>query len=50
MEEPEEDNCKVCGGLIYLIDCPTGNWWAHHVHPSNDHDAVPMRGNHGKTP
>ena len=44
--ESHEDNttfaiCRVCGGLIGWIDCPTGGWWAHDVHPADDHDADP---------
>lgn len=32
--------CEDCGGLIAWIDAPTGGWWAHDVHPDDDHDAV----------
>lgn len=40
--------CGVCGHRVGWIDCPTGGWWAHEVHPSDDHDAmecVPESGN-----
>ncbi len=32
--------CRQCGKRMAWIDCPTGGWWAHDVHPSDDHDAV----------
>lgn len=31
--------CGVCGHRVGWIDCPTGGWWAHEVHPDDDHDA-----------
>jgi len=31
--------CHVCGKLCEWIDCPTGGWWSHRVHPADDHDA-----------
>ncbi|MGW4786144.1 hypothetical protein [Streptomyces sp. NPDC004230] len=34
-------DCLVCGTPIAWVDCPTGGWWAHDVHPSDDHDATP---------
>lgn len=39
--EPWEDeqSCVTCGDAIRWIDCPTGGWWQHHTHPSDDHDA-----------
>lgn len=37
--EPEIKCCDICGGEIHWIDCPTGGWWAHEVHPRDDHDA-----------
>lgn len=35
--------CRRCGTRMQWIDCPTGGWWAHDVHPSDDHDAVRRR-------
>lgn len=32
--------CRQCGKRMAWIDCPTGGWWAHDVHPADDHDAV----------
>ena len=40
VDEPVKDNCSVCDGLMYWIECPTGNWWKHAVHPDDDHDAT----------
>lgn len=37
-------DCAHCGALIEWIDCPTGGWWAHDVHPADDHDAEPVAG------
>lgn len=37
-------DCAACGELMDYVDCPTGGWWAHRVHPSDEHDA--MRGMH----
>lgn len=34
-------DCRRCGGVIGWIDCPTGGWWSHRVHPRDDHDAEP---------
>lgn len=31
--------CRRCGGPAEWIDCPTGGWWAHDVHPADGHDA-----------
>ena len=33
--------CQACKGDCTWIDCPTGGWWAHDVHPADEHDAVP---------
>lgn len=33
------ENCEVCGRLVTWVDCPTGGWWMHRVHPADDHDA-----------
>lgn len=32
--------CGVCGHAVGWINSPTGGWWAHEVHPSDDHDAT----------
>lgn len=32
--------CDTCGTGITWIDCPTGGWWAHDVHPADHHDAA----------
>ncbi len=32
--------CVVCGGVLMWIECPTGSWWAHVVHPANNHDGI----------
>lgn len=32
--------CAPCGQPIRYVDCPTGGWWAHEVHPADDHDAA----------
>lgn len=39
--EPPPRLCRHCLGRIEWIDCPTGGWWAHDVHPADDHDADP---------
>lgn len=31
--------CRSCGTGVQWIECPTGGWWAHLVHPPDDHDA-----------
>lgn len=31
--------CGTCRRLAQWIDCPTGGWWAHLVHPTDNHDA-----------
>ena len=31
--------CRRCNGVATWIDCPTGGWWAHDVHPTNGHQA-----------
>lgn len=33
-------SCATCAEAVYWIDCPTGGWWAHAVHPNDDHDAA----------
>lgn len=30
--------CIKCGGLIGYVDAPTGGWWRHYYHPSDNHD------------
>lgn len=34
--------CGDCDGLVDWITCPTGGWWAHRVHPEDNHDASPV--------
>ncbi len=34
--------CMTCESFIGWVDCPTGGWWAHEVHPLDGHDAVRM--------
>ncbi|MFE7744428.1 hypothetical protein [Nocardia sp. NPDC057455] len=34
--------CTVCGTGIHWIECPTGGWWAHEVHPADHHDAATL--------
>lgn len=29
--------CKACGGICRWVSCPTGGWWAHLEHPTDDH-------------
>lgn len=36
-----EATCNRCYTICYWIDCPTGGWWAHIVHPDDGHDADP---------
>lgn len=36
---PKTGQCAVCGGGIWLQDCPTGSWWVHNQHPADNHDA-----------
>jgi hypothetical protein len=31
--------CAVCRQGADWVDCPTGSWWAHWVHPEDNHDA-----------
>lgn len=38
-EPSHVDYCNPCGELIEWVDCPTGGWWAHWVHPDDGHDA-----------
>jgi hypothetical protein len=33
--------CKRCQTKIGWVECPTGSWWAHEVHPADGHDAEP---------
>lgn len=33
--------CSHCGAAIDWIECPTGSWWAHRIHPADGHDAHP---------
>jgi len=30
--------CQLCRKLVEWVDCPTGGWWAHRVHPADNHD------------
>lgn len=32
--------CGACGHRVLWIDCPTGGWWSHAVHPADGHDAA----------
>lgn len=34
--------CMACGCRIEWIECPTGGWWAHLIHPVDEHDAKPV--------
>ncbi len=34
-------DCERCGGPVDWVDCPTGGWWAHRLHPADGHDAAP---------
>jgi hypothetical protein len=34
--------CMTCESFIRWIDCPTGGWWAHEIHPADGHDAIRM--------
>jgi hypothetical protein len=43
-EEHPEATCQHCSGAIEWVDCPTGGWWAHAVHPADHHDAIPFAG------
>ncbi|MCX4778129.1 hypothetical protein [Streptomyces sp. NBC_01264] len=40
-DKPARTICRPCGGGITWIDCPTGGWWAHDIHPADGHDATP---------
>ncbi|MGW5387170.1 hypothetical protein [Nocardia sp. NPDC003963] len=44
MTETDADDirsvCDTCHTGIHWIDCPTGGWWAHDIHPADHHDAV----------
>lgn len=35
--------CAVCQQPMQWIQCPTGGWWAHVVHPVDNHDAEDAR-------
>lgn len=37
---PRQKLCVQCNKEVEWIDCPTGGWWAHWEHPSDNHDAV----------
>lgn len=39
-ESPYAHRCPCCGEPFHWIECPTGGWWAHDVHPDDDHDAA----------
>lgn len=41
MSQPQPATCATCHTAIHWIDCPTGGWWRHDQHPSDDHDAEP---------
>ena len=31
-------DCLTCGNKAQWIECPTGGWWAHLIHPEDGHD------------
>jgi hypothetical protein len=33
--------CRHCHGLIEFLQSPHGSWWAHNIHPNDEHDAEP---------
>jgi hypothetical protein len=33
--------CLHCEAGVAWVDAPTGGWWAHGIHPDDDHDAFP---------
>lgn len=37
---PAPRACTTCGGYVRWVDAPTGGWWAHDVHPPDEHDAA----------
>lgn len=39
--QPLTSACVECDQTITWIDCPTGGWWAHDVHPADEHAADP---------
>lgn len=39
-EALENFSCGACGHRVLWIDCPTGGWWSHAVHPADGHDAA----------
>lgn len=39
-DETVNRSCSHCGDAIYWISAPTGGWWAHEVHPEDEHDAT----------
>lgn len=38
--EPQWSTCIHCGGRCHWQECPTGGWWIHEHHPTDDHDAA----------
>jgi hypothetical protein len=38
---PIKSACVECDRPITWVESPTGGWWAHDVHPADDHDADP---------
>lgn len=42
LADGQRGTCAPCGQPIRYVDCPTGGWWAHEVHPADDHDAAPL--------
>ena len=32
-------NCNACGVALIWQECPTGGWWYHALHPTDEHDA-----------
>lgn len=39
-DQPIAATCTACGQPCGWIDCPTGGWWAHQIHPADGHDAA----------
>ena len=37
--DPRIGLCRTCNMAAHWVDCPTGGWWAHEVHPADNHDA-----------
>lgn len=42
--------CQRCQEEIEWVDCPTGGWWAHRVHPTDNHDVMTCRCGEGDCP